>query len=172
MTANKISVILKQYRNSIGYTPEKVVSLLAERGINISTKALYAYESGTNLPKVPVFLTLCDIYQIRDIMGSFGYTASLCIGENEWEDDQYQDFFNATLYEKIFLLAQWGIPSFDDYQELMTQPAQIVLSDDEIKVVKMYRSLSLEAKDRIVNSLRYECKQATGKDTSPIARQA
>ena len=171
MSIKSISSILKQERNLLELTPEQVVSMLSERGIYISAKTLYAYEAGTNLPKVPVFLALCDIYNIRDIMGSFGYNAPLCIGENEWESDQYEDFFKATLYEKIYLLAKWGIPSFEGYETLMTQPAHFVLSDKEIKLIKMYRAITPEAQEIIDHALA-GVYQHSGEEAIPPAKNA
>lgn len=172
MASNPISIILKQQRNIHEMTPEQVVTKLNERGFTISTKALYAYESGTNLPKVPVFLALCDIYNIRDIMGSFGYSASVCIGDNEWGPDQYEDFFKVTLYEKIFLLAKWGIPSFEGYETLMTQPAQFVLSDNEIKLINTFRAISPESQGRIWNALNYEFNEVSGEKAGFVAKEA
>lgn len=148
MAVNSISLILKQKRNLLGLTPDQVVSQLEEKGCSISTKALYAYEAGTNLPKVPVFMALCDIYEIRDVMGSFGYTeVPLCTQETEWEPDQYEDFFKCTLIEKVMLLKSWGIPSFDGYQSLMQQPVQLSLSNDEVQLIKLYRQLDDRNRD-------------------------
>lgn len=172
MTSQNISLILKQQRNISQMTPEQVVSKLEDYGISISVKALYAYESGISFPKVPTFLALCEIYNIRDIMSSFGYTASLCIGENEWGEDQYTDFFNVSLYEKIYLLAKWGIPSFEGYEALMTQPAQIVLSDREINLIKQFRMLNTESQGRVWNTLSYEYQQSTGETAVPAPKQA
>lgn len=148
MAVNSIPVILKQKRNLLGLTPEQVVAKLDERGLSISVKALYAYEAGTNLPKVPVFMALCDIYEIRDIMGSFGYaTVPLCTNETDWEPDQYEDFFKCTLIEKVMLLKSWGIPSFDGYQDLMRQPVQLSLSNDEVQLINLYRQLDDRNRD-------------------------
>lgn len=170
MSIKTISAILKQERNMLNLTPDQVVSKLSDRGFHISTKALYAYEAGTNLPKVPVFLALCDIYNIHDIMGSFGYTATLCNSKTDWATDQYDDFFKATLYEKIFLLTQWGIPSFDGYDKLLTEPGQIVLSDKELEIIKMYRAITPEAKEVIYHAL-YGTYQNCGRKLSLLPKK-
>lgn len=167
-----IPAILRQQRNILGLTPDQVVEQLNERGLSISTKALYAYEAGTNLPKVTVFLALCDIYGIRDIMGSFGYSVPLCIGENEWKPDQYEDFFKATLYEKIYLLAKWGIPSFADYEDLMTQPAQIALSDSEIQLIKLYRKLDDRNRESAFTILSSLLATQPGEETNSTPKEA
>ena len=117
MKKTLIPQILKQERNTHGYSPEQVVAMLSERGYDISVKTLYAYEAGTNLPKVTVFLALCDIYEINNIMSSFGYSTPLCTPENDWSIDMYNDFFNAPLLDKLYILLHNGVPSFEGYEE-------------------------------------------------------
>jgi len=87
-------------------TPEEVVNKLAERSIPISVKTLYGYENGVSTPRVNTFIALCDIYKVSDIMSEFGYATpiKLASGDNEWHYDEYNDFFNGTLLEKIYLL--------------------------------------------------------------------
>lgn len=173
MAVSSISVILKQRRNLLGFTPEQVVSKLDERGLSISTKALYAYESGTNLPKVPVFIALCDIYEIRDIMGSFGYaTVPLCTNESDWAPDQYSDFFKETLYDKIVMLKMWGIPSFSGYEEFMKQPGQFVLTNEETRFVRLYRQLDERNRDATFTVLEGLLATQPGEETSSPPKEA
>lgn len=114
-----IATILKEYRGRTGLTGKQVVTILKKYGISISEKTLLGYESGVGTPRVNTFLALCKIYKISDIMEEFGYSTplKLATGDNEWETDLYNDFFNATLLEKIFILLRNGIPSFDGYEE-------------------------------------------------------
>lgn len=173
MAANSISLILKQRRNLCELTPEQVVSELNKRGFSISTKAIYAYESGTNLPKVPVFIALCDIYEIRDIMGSFGYTTiPLCTGDTEWESDQYDDFFKSNLHEKVMLLKMWGIPSFSEYEEFMKQPGQFALTNDEARFVRLYRQLDDRNRDAAFTVLEGLLATQPGEKTCTSAKEA
>lgn len=111
--------LLRQKREQAGLTPEEVVDELGKRGIPINVKTLYGYENGVSTPRVNTFIALCDIYKISDIMGEFGYTSSikLATGVNEWHLDQYNDFFNATLLGKIFILLHDGVPSFAGYEK-------------------------------------------------------
>lgn len=111
--------LLRQKREQAGLSPEEVVDELEKRGISISVKTLYGYENGVSTPRVNAFIALCDIYKISDIMVEFGYTSSikLATGGNEWHLDQYNDFFNATLLEKIYILLHDGVPSFAGYEE-------------------------------------------------------
>lgn len=120
---NNIPTILGQYRKQSGLTGKEVVALLQERGIELSEKTLLGYENGVGTPKVNTFMALCDIYHISNIMGEFGYstTFSLATDENEWSYDLYNDFFNATLLEKIYILLREGVPSFAGYEDQLEQ---------------------------------------------------
>ena len=111
--------LLRQKREQAGLSPEEVVNELEKRGIPINVKTLYGYENGVSTPRVNAFIALCDIYKISDIMGEFGYKSSikLATGPNEWHLDQYNDFFNASLLEKIFILLHDGVPSFAGYED-------------------------------------------------------
>lgn len=120
---SKIPFILGQYRAQLGLTGKEVVALLKERNIELSEKTLLGYENGVGTPKVNTFMALCDIYHISNIMGEFGYNTAfpLATGENEWSYDLYNDFFNATLLEKIYILLREGVPSFAGYEDQLEQ---------------------------------------------------
>lgn len=173
MSSKSISLILKQERNAKNLTPDEVVSMLNERGFSISTKTLYAYEAGTNLPKVPVFIALCEIYEIRDIMGSFGYaTVPLCTNETEWEPDQYSDFFKGTLHEKILMLKAWGVPSFSEYQEFLNQPGEFAITNNEIRFLKLYRQLDDRNRDAAFTVLEGLLATQPGENVNPAPKEA
>ncbi len=74
LTLNKedIAYLFKQERARSGKTIGEVVGLLKDRGIVISATTLYGYENGVSTPKVKLFLALCDIYGITDIMAALG----------------------------------------------------------------------------------------------------
>lgn len=151
MAATKISCILKQKRNELGLTPQDVIAALKERGIEIKEKALYAYENGDNSPKVNTFIALCDIYKISDVMGEFGYsnqscTVPLATKSNEWSADQYNDFFNGSFLEKVYLLIKHGVPSFAGYEKRLEEcfPTDAEAANFE-KLYNYFRSLDEHA---------------------------
>lgn len=120
MSKKNISLgILRQRREQLGFSINDVIDMLSERSIELSAKALYGYENGVGTPKVTTFIALCDIYGIHDVLGSFGYDRhpSLVTCENEWDASLYNDFFNASLLDKIYILLKNGIPSFSGYEE-------------------------------------------------------
>lgn len=110
--------MLRQKREQAGLSPEKVVDELAKKGISINVKTLYGYENGVSTPRVNTFIALCSIYRVTDIMGEFGYTTpiKLASGNSEWTYGEYNDFFNANLLEKIYILLEKGVPSFSGYE--------------------------------------------------------
>lgn len=120
MADTNISLILRQHREQLKLSPREVVDKLKAKGIDISEKTLYGYENGVANPKVNTFIALCDIYEIKDVMGTFTDSEHSSPSFTEWEIDEYNDFFNATLLEKIYLLIKWGIPSFSGYEERLS----------------------------------------------------
>lgn len=172
--SKKIAHVLKEYRNSLGYTPDQVVGYLKEKGHSISVKALYAYESGINMPKLGVFLSLCEIYHINDVMKSFGYstTPSIFISSEEWPLDYYEDFFNATLFEKIYLLVERGVPSFDGYQDRLTQKEINGLSFAENEIIRKYRALDSKNQAIIQKTLDAFYSSSPGEEAPSVAKNA
>lgn len=72
MNKKQISLKLKELRRNNKLTIEEVKELLAERDINVAVKTIYGWESGKRLPYPDIFLTLCDIYNVEDILITFG----------------------------------------------------------------------------------------------------
>lgn len=72
MNKKQISLKLKELRRNNKLTIEEVKELLEERDINVAIKTIYGWESGMRLPYPDIFLTLCDIYNVEDILITFG----------------------------------------------------------------------------------------------------
>lgn len=70
---NLIPARLKSAREKEALTVEQVVTMLSSRGYSISAKTLYGYENGVSSPKISIFMALCEIYGISDLLGEFGY---------------------------------------------------------------------------------------------------
>lgn len=117
MKKTLIPEILRKYRNDLKLSAEEVVTKLRARDIDISEKTLYGYENGVSSPKVNTFLCLCDIYGIKNIMDEFGYNYSIASGDKEWDLSIYNDFFNAPLLDKLYILLKNGVPSFSGYED-------------------------------------------------------
>lgn len=68
-----IAKSLKEIRKSNALTVHDVVLKLGKKSINIADKTLYGWESGHAQPDITTLFALCEIYQIKDILGAFGY---------------------------------------------------------------------------------------------------
>lgn len=68
-----IPKVLKEYRKKNHYTVNDVSLMLRERSLEVAPKTIYGWESGQANPSADMLLTLCEMYHINDILGSFGY---------------------------------------------------------------------------------------------------
>lgn len=68
-----IPKVLKEYRKKNHYTVNDVSMLLHERSIEVAPKTIYGWESGQANPSADMLLTLCEMYDIKDILAAFGY---------------------------------------------------------------------------------------------------
>ncbi|MBQ8278983.1 MAG: helix-turn-helix transcriptional regulator [Roseburia sp.] len=69
-----IPKVLKEYRKKNKYTVDDVSLLLSERSIKAAPKTIYGWESGQSQPSADTLLTLCELYNIDNILGTFGYS--------------------------------------------------------------------------------------------------
>lgn len=72
LTKSGLPGLLRSEREHSKYSVECVSRLLNTRGLKISTKTLYGYESGVSMPKLSTFLALCDIYGVSDALAALG----------------------------------------------------------------------------------------------------
>ena len=81
--------VLKEYRKRNHYSVKDVSIRLMEHDIDVAPKTIYGWESGQAQPTADTLLLLCEIYNIPDILNSFGYdqpddpAASLTYHERE-----------------------------------------------------------------------------------------
>lgn len=82
--------VLKEYRKRNHLTVNDVSLMLHERSIEVAPKTIYGWESGQANPSADMLLTLCEMYNITDILAVFGYK----------EDDSY---FHVTPSERALI---------------------------------------------------------------------
>lgn len=56
------------------FTVKDVSLMLADRSLAVAPKTIYGWESGQANPSADMLLTLCEMYNITDILSAFGYT--------------------------------------------------------------------------------------------------
>ena len=81
MTRKEIGKTLRMLRKRAGMKPDDVGAL-----VGLSGKAIQNYEAGTRSPDAELFLHLCDIYKVTDVMAEFyGRTSSVSLSQHEIE---------------------------------------------------------------------------------------
>ncbi|MFR4350429.1 MAG: helix-turn-helix transcriptional regulator [Roseburia sp.] len=68
--------VLKEYRKKNQYTVNDVSLLLHQRSFDVAPKTIYGWESGQANPSADILLTLCEMYNITDVLSVFGYKDS------------------------------------------------------------------------------------------------
>lgn len=74
MKNENIAKVLKEYRKQNNLSVKEVSKRLNEKSLVVAEKTIYGWESGQSQPDADTLLILCDIYNINDILGTFGYT--------------------------------------------------------------------------------------------------
>lgn len=83
----KIAQILKQYRKSNNLSVPEVAELLKEKSVSVAVKTIYGWESGQTQPDADTLLILCDIYNIDDILSTFGYNDKKSFNITKYEEE-------------------------------------------------------------------------------------
>ena len=74
MSNPNIARILKYYRKKNNLSVQNVADSLSERSHNsVSPKTIYGWENGTSQPTADTLMYLCELYQIHDVLTTFGY---------------------------------------------------------------------------------------------------
>lgn len=74
MPNKNIGSTLKLKRIEKGLSVEQVSSALVAQGFKASPKTIYGWEAGNSQPTPDIFLTMCALYEIADILTAFNYT--------------------------------------------------------------------------------------------------
>ena len=81
MNKKSIGTTLRRLRNQLGLSTDEVGALVGKSGVTIS-----GYESAQRQPSAEMFLKLCDIYKVDDIMETFfDRTTSMNLSSHEKE---------------------------------------------------------------------------------------
>lgn len=81
MDKKSIGATLRKLRNQNGMKPDDVGAI-----VGLSGKTISGYESGQRSPDAELFLRLCDIYKVTDVMAEFyGRTSSVSLSQHEIE---------------------------------------------------------------------------------------
>ena len=85
MKNEMIAKALKELRKQNNLTVREVVAKLENHSKNVAEKTLYGWESGQSQPDADTLLVLCEIYNVNDILTTFGYCNNTPITLTEFE---------------------------------------------------------------------------------------
>ena len=74
MKSIKIAEELKSYGKMNNVIAREITELLEEKSLKVAEKTVYGWESSATQPDADTLLLLCDIYNIDNSLGTFGYT--------------------------------------------------------------------------------------------------
>ena len=73
MRNKQIPKVLKEYRKMNHLSVNDVVLKLHDRSFDVAPKTIYGWESGQTQPDADLLLTLCELYNVSNILAAFGY---------------------------------------------------------------------------------------------------
>lgn len=89
MASNKIGDVLRDARKKRKQTAGSVANILSLKyDIRIGAKTIYSYERGNAMPPTNTFLSLCEIYEITDILYAFGYRDASAMAQHHTEQEE------------------------------------------------------------------------------------
>lgn len=73
MKNERIAKVLREARKRNSLSVREVVRKLESKSLSVAEKTIYGWENGQSQPNADTLLVLCEIYNINDILGTFGY---------------------------------------------------------------------------------------------------
>lgn len=154
MNTKNIGEILKKARKKANIKVADVSKILKDLGIEkTSIKTIYSWESGKTQPTPDIFLELCKLYNIQDILLEFKQVKS---NDYSFSDDTLEV---AKAYEKASEKDKRTIKLILDIQvkEIANNQKQITKDEEIERKVNRYRQqLITEKKRELCNSTDLE----------------
>ena len=102
MKNEEIARVLKYYRKLHNLTVPDVAKALERTNTYVAEKTIYGWESGQTQPDADTLLKLCKVYQISDVLSTFGYI------------DRTDPPLNPTAFEEKLIRSYRAHPEFQD----------------------------------------------------------
>ncbi|MEA5010434.1 MAG: helix-turn-helix transcriptional regulator [Angelakisella sp.] len=84
MSNNSIGSILKSKRSELGLSVSQVSDFLISNGIaRAGVKTIYSWENNNSQPTPDALLLLCKLYNIEDVLLTFGYSKNSISPNND-----------------------------------------------------------------------------------------
>ena len=86
---NSIGEILKKCRLDSGHSVKQISDILISKGFKASEKTIYSWENGNSQPAPDAFLLMCKLYNVTDILKTFGYADTSAVDISLPEDREH-----------------------------------------------------------------------------------
>ena len=87
--SKELGIVLKDRRRTKSLTVKYVSNYLINKGFKASIKTIYSWECGNSEPAPAALLTLCEIYEIDNVLETFGYaTTETLVPLPEYSDEE------------------------------------------------------------------------------------
>lgn len=113
-----IGSVLREYRKKENISVKQVSNFLTSKGFRASEKTIYSWEKGGSQPSPDAFLLLCKLYNISNILDTFGYAKDKKSGFNLSIDEtahikKYRqlDDYGKTVVDSVIDLALKRLPA-------------------------------------------------------------
>lgn len=126
-----IGNVLREKRLNAGLTVQEVSSALIAKKYKASTKTIYSWENGNSQPSLKILLELCDMYDIKDILFTFGYDGyneDDSIQLNIKEQDMVEKYrsLDPCGQEHVNTILDWEAARVQQLTKLEPRPAAII----------------------------------------------
>lgn len=86
---SSIGEILKKCRLNSERSVKQISDILVSKGFKASEKTIYSWENGNSQPTPDAFLLMCKLYNVTDILKTFGYADTSATDISSPEDYEY-----------------------------------------------------------------------------------
>lgn len=147
-----IGKTLKKCRNDANMSVKAISDLLTKKGFKASESTIYSWENGNSQPTPGALLTMCEAYNVDDILAAFGYD-----GYNE-DGTLRLDMYEIDIIEKYRTLDTFGQETVNiilnrevqRMEQLKADRQDITIAQQDIRIVRYYQRLASAGTGQVV----------------------
>lgn len=147
-----IGKTLKKCRNDANMSVKAISDLLTKKGFKASESTIYSWENGNSQPTPGALLTMCEAYNVDDILTTFGYD-----GYNE-DGTLRLDMYEIDIIEKYRTLDSFGQETVSyildrevqRMEQLKEDRPDITIAQQNMRIVRYYQRMASAGTGQVV----------------------
>lgn len=147
-----IGKTLKKCRNDANMSVKAISDLLTKKGFKASESTIYSWENGNSQPTPGALLTMCEAYNVDDILTTFGYD-----GYNE-DGTLRLDMYEIDIIEKYRTLDSFGQETVSyildrevqRMEQLKEDRPDITIAQQDMRVIRYYQRMASAGTGQVV----------------------